>query len=91
MATWCLRRSPRLTAPRVLHVHKVVASHGKYTRAEPIAPLYEQGRVHHVGYFAELEDQLCQAVALRPRGRSRNEGNHIAGDRWVKSGAGRGI
>ena len=30
------------------------------TRAEPVAALYEQGRVHHVGTFADLEDQLCQ-------------------------------
>jgi phage terminase large subunit-like protein len=35
------------------------ASQGKRTRAEPVAALYEQGRVHHVGTFAELEDQLC--------------------------------
>jgi phage terminase large subunit-like protein len=40
----------------------VSASRGKRTRAEPIAALYEQGRVHHVGYFAELEDQLCTWV-----------------------------
>jgi len=38
---------------------KVHASRGKDIRAEPIASLYEQGRVHHVGYFSELEDQLC--------------------------------
>lgn len=38
---------------------KVHASRGKDIRAEPIASLYEQGRVHHVGYFSELEDQMC--------------------------------
>lgn len=37
----------------------VRASRGKLTRAEPIAALYEQKRVHHVGAFAQLEDQLC--------------------------------
>ena len=37
----------------------VHASRGKVTRAEPIAALYEQGRVSHVGSFAELEDQMC--------------------------------
>lgn len=37
----------------------VHASRGKLIRAEPISALYEQGRVHHVGMFAELEDQLC--------------------------------
>jgi phage terminase large subunit-like protein len=38
---------------------KVHASRGKRTRAEPIAALYQQGKVHHVGEFADLEDQLC--------------------------------
>lgn len=40
-------------------VKLVHASRGKRTRAEPIAALYEQGRVHHAGAFPELEDQLC--------------------------------
>lgn len=39
---------------------KVTATRGKQLRAEPIAALYEQGRVHHVGYFASLEDQMCE-------------------------------
>ncbi len=39
---------------------KVHASRGKQTRAEPISALYEQKRVHHVGMFPELEDQLCE-------------------------------
>ena len=38
----------------------VHASRGKVIRAEPIAALYEQGRVVHVGSFPELEDELCQ-------------------------------
>lgn len=38
---------------------QVRASRGKQTRAEPIAALYEQKRVHHVGAFPALEDQLC--------------------------------
>ena len=37
----------------------VHASRGKRTRAEPVAALYEQGRVHHAGTFPQLEDQLC--------------------------------
>jgi len=37
----------------------VNASRGKIIRAEPIAALYEQGKVHHVGAFSELEDQMC--------------------------------
>jgi len=40
----------------------VHASRGKRTRAEPVAALYEQGRVHHVGAFPTLEDQLCAAL-----------------------------
>lgn len=39
---------------------QVHASRGKRTRAEPVAALYEQKKVHHVGMFAELEDQMCQ-------------------------------
>ena len=37
----------------------VHASKGKITRAEPIAALAEQHRIHHVGTYPELEDQLC--------------------------------
>lgn len=40
-------------------VKLVRASRGKRTRAEPVAALYEQRRVHHVGVLAQLEDQLC--------------------------------
>jgi predicted phage terminase large subunit-like protein len=36
----------------------VHASRGKLTRAEPVSALYEQGKVHHVGVFGPLEDQL---------------------------------
>lgn len=38
---------------------QVRASRGKATRAEPVSALYEKGWVHHVGQFAELEDQMC--------------------------------
>jgi predicted phage terminase large subunit-like protein len=37
----------------------VRASRGKVTRAEPVAALYEQGRVRHLGTFPQLEDQMC--------------------------------
>ena len=37
----------------------VRATRGKILRAEPIAALYEQRKVHHVGVFAELESQMC--------------------------------
>lgn len=39
-------------------VRQVHASRGKRVRAEPVAALYEQGRVHHVGGFTDLEDQM---------------------------------
>lgn len=47
----------------------VRATRGKYTRAEPVATLYENdeernkiARGHHVGYFSDLEDELCSWV-----------------------------
>jgi Terminase RNaseH-like domain len=36
----------------------VRASRGKVTRAEPVSALYEQGRMHHIGTFPQLEDQM---------------------------------
>lgn len=39
---------------------EVVASRGKVLRAEPIAALYERGKVRHAGRFPALEDQLCR-------------------------------
>ena len=50
----------------VVHVDDTVpfdevwASRGKAPRASPVAALYQQGRVHHLGLFRDLEDQLCQ-------------------------------
>ena len=38
---------------------EVKASRGKAVRAEPLAMLFEKGKVSLVGYFPELEDQLC--------------------------------
>jgi len=40
-------------------VRMVRATRGKWLRAEPVAALYEQGRVSHVGAFPELEDQMA--------------------------------
>lgn len=47
------------TARGTIPFTAVHASRGKATRAEPISALYEQGRVHHVGTLAKLEDQQC--------------------------------
>jgi phage terminase large subunit-like protein len=40
-------------------VTTVWASRGKVARAEPVSALYEQGKVHHIGTFPKLEDQMC--------------------------------
>lgn len=42
----------------------VRASRGKALRAEPVSALYEQGRVHHVGAFETMEDQMCTWTPL---------------------------
>jgi phage terminase large subunit-like protein len=44
---------------RYVRVHEVSAGPGKWHRAAPIAALYEQGKVRHVGYFPDLEDEMC--------------------------------
>lgn len=40
----------------------VRASRGKVSRAEPVAALYEQGKVVHIRPFPDLEDQMCNFV-----------------------------
>lgn len=47
----------------------VRASRGKQARAEPVAALYEQGKVSHIGGFDELEDQM---VSWEPLGTERS-------------------
>ena len=47
----------------------VRASRGKSARAEPVAALYEQGRVHHLRGLARLEDQMCRMTARGYEGR----------------------
>ncbi|GLI23475.1 DNA-packaging protein [Xanthobacter flavus] len=48
----------RSVDPRVSY-REVTASRGKVARAEPVAALYEQSCVRHVGAFPEMEDQMC--------------------------------
>ena len=43
-----------------VRVEEVTASRGKAVRAEPIALLYEKGRVHHKEPFGKLEDQMTK-------------------------------
>jgi predicted phage terminase large subunit-like protein len=62
-----VERMLRVVDPSVSY-RAVRATRGKVTRAEPIVALYEQGRVHHVASFTELEDQMCAFVPDRRDG-----------------------
>ena len=53
-----LRAADARLAVRLVH-----ASRGKAARAEPVAALYERGRVHHVGAMPALEDELAGLIA----------------------------
>ena len=44
----------------MLPVTKVRATSGKTARAEPVAAMYEQGKVHHTKRLGALEDQMCK-------------------------------
>jgi phage terminase large subunit-like protein len=46
-------------ADATVPVIAVRANRGKWLRAEPVAALYEQGRVKHAGTFPALEDEMC--------------------------------
>ena len=50
-------------------VTAVRATRGKWLRAEPVAALYEQGRVRHAGELPALEDEMCGFGAGRAGGR----------------------
>ena len=51
-----------LAADAALPLALVHASTGKVARAEPVATLYERGKVSHVGAFPELEAELCGLI-----------------------------
>ena len=53
-----LVRTVCMTVDPMVKFQAVHATRGKVTRAEPIAGMYEQGRIHHVGVFKQLEDQM---------------------------------
>jgi phage terminase large subunit-like protein len=59
-------RSVLRAVSSTLPVEEVTSRRGKALRAEPIEALYEQGRVHHVGLFNELEDQMTSWVPGNP-------------------------
>lgn len=54
------------TIDPLVNVKKVYSQRGKMLRAEPIAALAEQNRIHHVGMYPELEDQMVQWVPGNP-------------------------
>jgi phage terminase large subunit-like protein len=56
-------RSVLLAADVALPVTLVRASRGKVARAEPVATLYDRGRVRHCGRFVALEDEMCGLLA----------------------------
>ena len=58
------------TVDRLIPYRKVTATRGKTLRAEPIAALYEQGKVHHVGSYPNLEDEMCAYDPLGTDGKS---------------------
>ncbi len=52
----------------MIPIRTVHASKGKSARAEPVAALYEQGRVRHAGVFRALEDQMRQMTTAGFKG-----------------------
>lgn len=54
------------TFDRNINTKGVRATKGKVTRAEPIASLFEQGKIHIVGNIMKLEDQLCDWEPGKP-------------------------
>jgi len=59
------------------------ASRGKVARAEPVAALDEQGRVHHVGAFPELEDQMCAFTSDYDRTTARTSPDRVDARVWA--------
>lgn len=57
----------------------VHASRGKAVRAEPVVAMYEQGRIHHVGEFPYLEDELCMWIP----GETRESPNRLDALVWA--------
>ncbi len=50
----------------ILPIREIRAHVGKKLRAEPVAAMYEQGRIHHVGQYAKLEDQMTTWTPADP-------------------------
>ena len=63
----------------------VHASRGKVTRAEPVSALYEQRKVHHVGSFSALEDQMCSFTSDFDRARAGYSPDRLDALVWALS------
>lgn len=70
MVEHTIRQAARARADQISYKN-VNATRGKAVRAEPIAAMYEQGRVHHVGELAGLEDEQVTWVPGSPRSPNR--------------------
>lgn len=62
---------------RNVPVKLVTSSRGKALRAEPVSTMYEQGRVHHVGLLAKLEDQMTSWVPPKPGERAKDSPDRL--------------
>jgi len=69
----------RNASDSLINVKMVTATRGKAVRAEPVAALYEQGKVHHVGVHGSLESELCDWVP----GESKNSPNRLDALVWA--------
>ncbi len=77
MVASVIKAVDRSLNPKLVH-----ASRGKYIRAEPISSLYEQNRVHHVGRFDKLEDQMCTFSVDNLRGNGMGSPDRVDALVW---------
>lgn len=70
------------TIPGGPPVSLVWASRGKITRAEPVQKLYEDGRIHHVGHFPELEKEYRTYTPPKP-GQRQDSPNRMDAAVWA--------
>lgn len=77
MVASVIRAVDRSIIPKLVH-----ASRGKIIRAEPISALYEQGRIHHVGRFDLLEDQMCTFSVDNIRGNGMGSPDRVDALVW---------
>lgn len=73
-----VRQTIQTARPRTPY-KAVTATRGKHVRAEPFSALYEQGKVRHVGEFAELEDELTAMSTFGYTG----QGSPNRADAWI--------